>query len=83
MKDMTPQIEEITDKESLLRFMAKLIDDYRGNSGAWENTSIDGYLASIMSWIEDSPSSEEGGIEWNKTDCSLIAKLLYMGKIYE
>lgn len=36
MKDMTPQIEEITDKESLLRFMAKLIDDYRANSEAWE-----------------------------------------------
>lgn len=83
MNDVIKQIEEIADKEDLLCFIAKLIDDCRNNPEVWENTTVDGYLESMMAWIKDCSASEPNCTDWNKRDCALIAKVLYIGKIYE
>ncbi|MBQ8747470.1 MAG: hypothetical protein IJZ08_06355 [Clostridia bacterium] len=83
MDDMVKHIEGVTDKDAFLHFIQKLIDDYRGNLQEWENKSIDEYLGAIRSWIEDFSVSEFNNIDWNKIEYSTIAKILYMGKIYE
>ena len=81
--DIAGQIEGISDKDELLCFIQRLIDDFRNNPHEWENKSIDEYLEGMLSWIEDFSDSEFNDIKWNNFDYSTMAKILYMGKIYE
>lgn len=83
MDYITKIIESISDKEDFLSFIQRLIVDYRENPQKWENKSVDEYLQAMVSWIEDFSSSEFNNIDWNKIDYTTLAKLLYMGKIYE
>lgn len=77
------EIEEISSKETFLTFLDKLISDFHKNLSEWENRSVDLYLEAMKSWIEDFSSSEFNDIDWNHIDYSTMAKILYMGKIYE
>ena len=83
MNNVIEEIEKMSDKEAFLSFVQKLIDDYKANPQEWENKTVDEYLDSMMSWVEDYSKSEFNDIDWNKTDYSVMAKILYMGKIYE
>lgn len=83
MQDIIAQIEQISGKEDFLSFLDQLIFDYRNNTQEWENTKIDLYLEAMQTWIEDYSSSEFNDIDWDKISYSTIAKILYMGKIYE
>lgn len=83
MNDIINQIEEISDKEAFLSFLEALIFDYRKHPKEWENTTIDLYLEAMMSWIEDYSSSEFNDIDWKDINYSTMAKILYMGKLYE
>ena len=76
-------IDGVTDKESLLHFMKMLINDYRENSQEWEHDSIDEYLDAMTAWVNDFSKCQYNDIDWNKIDYSVIARILYMGKIYE
>ena len=81
--DWNKCIDGVTDKESLLHFMEMLIHDYRENPHEWENGSIDAYLDAMMAWVDDFSKCQHNDIDWNKIDYSAIARILYMGKIYE
>ena len=83
MHDFKKQIEGILSKEEFLAFLQMLIDDFRRNPSEWENTTIDLYLEAILSWVEDYSSSDWNDIDWNNISYSTMAKILYMGKIYE
>lgn len=83
MNDWDKYIEGVTDKESLLHFMKMLIDDYRKNPQEWEHDSIDEYLDAMMAWVHDFSKSKYNDIDWNHIDYSLLARILYSGKIYE
>lgn len=83
MSDYIEQIKGISNKEAFLEFLYKLVLDFRNNSNEWENQSIDLYLEAMLSWIEDFSSSECNDIDWNTINYSTMAKILYMGKIYE
>lgn len=83
MDDITKIIERISGKEDFLSFIQRLVVDYRENPQKWENKSVDEYLQAMVSWIEDFSSSEFNNIDWNKIDYTTLAKLLYIGKIYE
>ena len=83
MKDIANYIDAVNDKEKLLRFIKMLLEDYRKNPQEWEHNSIDGYLDAIMAWIHDFSNCELNDIDWNKINYSVIARILYMGKIYE
>lgn len=76
-------IEEISDKKAFLVFLSELNNNFLTNSEEWENRTIDEYLKAMQSWIEDYSSSEFNDIDWGKVDYSLLARILYMGKIYE
>ena len=66
-----------------LAFLDELNSSSLTNSEEWENRAIDEFLNAIQSWIEDFSSSEFNDIDWGKVDYSLLARILYMGKIYE
>ena len=76
------QIANVYDKDSFIKYLNLLAKDSEENPQEWENTTISQYLQSIAGWIEDW-SSRYGNEEFEKLDYNEMAKLLYMGKIYE
>lgn len=76
------QIANVYDKDSFIKYLNLLAKDFEENPQEWENTTVSQYLQSIASWIEDW-SSRYGNEEFEKLDYNEMAKLLYMGKIYE
>jgi hypothetical protein len=83
--DLYKEIENIATKEDFLRFMELLIDNFRNNPDDWENKSLENYLESIQSWVEDMDGYYKNNniqtpesISWN-----FFANVLYAAKIYE
>ncbi len=83
MRDERKQIEAISGKEDFLVFLNDLIANRRENPEEWENTTIEYYLEAMASWIEDFSTSKYNDIDWENVDYVTMAKILYMGKIYE
>ncbi len=81
MDCISKRIEEISSKKAFLAFLDELNSSFLTNSEEWENRTIDEFLNAIQSWIEDYSSSEFNDIDWGKVDYSLLARILYMGKI--
>ena len=61
----------------------ELAEDAKEKTFEWKNTTISEYLESIAGWIEDTDEKSLYPVEWDKKDLKLLAKMLYMGKIYE
>lgn len=55
---------------------------YEENPSEWANKTITDFLGQIASWVDDYSMFDEE-TDWEKVDYKTIAKLLYMGKIYE
>lgn len=79
------EIKNVKTKEDFLRFLEMLANDRKSNAEEWENKSVEDYLLSIQSWIEDMEGYYENNnievpqnIDWN-----FIANIFYAGKIYE
>lgn len=80
---MVEQIESISNKEQLIKFIYDLAKDAKEKLFEWDNTTISEYLESIAGWIEDNDEQSLCPVKWDKKDLKLLAKMLYMGKIYE
>lgn len=80
---MVEQPESISNKEQLIKFINDLAKDAKEKSFEWENITISDYLESIAGWVEDNDEQSLFPVEWDKKDLGLLAKMLYMGKIYE
>jgi len=79
------EIKNVKTKEEFLGFLEMLANDRRSSAEEWKNKSIEDYLLSIQSWIEDMDGYYENNnlevpqnIDWN-----FIANIFYVGKIYE
>ena len=83
MNDIEAYMNEVSDKETFLRFVKILVDDYRENSQEWAHNSIDEYLDAIAAWVTDFSKCQYNDVDWKKIDYSIIARILYMGKMYE
>ena len=83
MDDIRKQIEEISCKEDFLSFLSWLASDFRASPQEWENRTVDQYLEAVRSWVEDFSASEYNDIDWSRMEYSLMARILYMGKLYE
>ncbi|WP_315121149.1 hypothetical protein [uncultured Clostridium sp.] len=79
------EIKNVKTKEDFLRFLEILANDRRSNSDEWENKSVEDYLLSIQSWIEDMDGYyENNNLEVPKNiDWNFIANIFYVGKVYE
>lgn len=73
----TENIESIHTVDDFVAFLKAMENDYKMNKGEWKNISLDDYFESISAWIVDTQHCDD------KLDFSAMAKMLYMGKIYE
>ncbi|WP_310602692.1 DUF7660 family protein [Anaerosporobacter sp.] len=79
------RINNIKSKDELIDFLNFLSKDRCKKEGEWKNNTIEDYLASIRSWIDDMEGYYENNnlpIP-NNENWSFIAMLFYVGKIYE
>ena len=81
--DPFEQIINVNSKESFFIFLESLQNDFHTNPQEWENTTISTYLESIRNWIEDFSDCPNNDIDWNSLDYATLARISYMGKIYE
>ena len=77
------KIQSITDKTSFIEFLDLLAKDYAINPFEWENNTIQYFIEAMSSWIADFSESDYNDIDWEKPDYQTLAKILYMGKLYE
>ena len=77
------KINKISGQEAFIQFLEDLSLDYQQHLEAWENTTIPDYLQQMASWIEDDSASPTKNIVWAEVDFQVLAKILYMGKLYE
>ena len=73
----TENIENIRTVNDFVAFLRVMGNDYKMNKSEWKNIQLDDYFESISAWIVDTKLCDD------KLDFSVIAKMLYMGKIYE
>ena len=83
MENIHKQIEKIKSKNDFLTFLNQLSKDFRENSDEWENKTAGEYIRAMDSWIEDYSAAPNNDIDWDSPDYKTLAKILYMGKIYE
>ena len=81
--DIVAKIEGISCKEDFLSFLAQLAADFRASPQEWENRTVDQYLEAMRSWVEDFSTSEYNDTDWSRVEYSIMARMLYMGKLYE
>ena len=81
MTDPIEQINNISNMEDFLNFVIQLAKDAKEHPEEWTNTTITDYLGQIASWIDDCYLFEDK-INFEKLDYKVLAKILYMGKIY-
>ena len=73
----TENIENIRTVNDFVAFLRVMENDYKMNKSEWKNIQLDDYFESISAWVVDTQLCDD------KLDFSAIAKMLYMGKIYE
>lgn len=72
-------IERIQDQETFELFLKAMEVDFKNNQEQWSNITIDAYFEAIAAWLS---CQDEKAIE-NPANWSFIAKVMYIGKIYE
>lgn len=83
MENINNLIEKIKSKNDFLAFLNQLSKDFTDNSEQWENKTAGEYIQAMASWTEDYSACPNNDIDWDGLDYKTLAKILYMGKIYE
>lgn len=81
--DFITLFESLQSKKDLVIFIRLLSESFVAEPETWENLTIDQYLESIASWIEDSEFLETEKSSLANSVCKGIAQTMYVGKIYE
>jgi hypothetical protein len=76
------QIGNVNDRDTFIEFLNLLAKDFEEKPQEWENATVPQYLQSIAGWIEDS-GDRNGNGEYDKLNYQELAKIFYVGKIYE
>ena len=82
MKNPIEQINNINGKEDFLDFVARLADNAQEKPEEWANSTVSDYLNQLAGWVEDY-SAVDSTVDWENFDYKTLAKILYMGKLYE
>lgn len=80
---VTDVINLIDTKEDFILFIELLQKDFTINNKDWKNKNINEYLSSLVSWVEDFSNCPQNDVDWSKVEWKVIARIFYMGKIYE
>ena len=76
------KIETITDKESFREFL-DLLAKYHTVTPKWEDKTIPNFIVAMSVWIEGYSEMDCNDINWEQLDYQALAKILYMGKLWE
>ena len=76
------KIETITDKESFREFL-DLLAKYHTVTPKWEDKTIPNFIVAMSVWIEGYSEMDYNDINWEQLDYQALAKILYMGKLWE
>ncbi len=80
---MYQEIRTIAAKEDFVRFLRRLSMDALLHPEEWENRTVPEYLEQVANWIEDFSESPANDIDWDNMEFRTLARMLYMGKLYE
>lgn len=83
MLNIIERIESISNKNEFIQFVNDLAMNNRENPDEWANTTISDYLEQMAAWVEDFSECPMNDIDWKQVDFSVLARILYMGKLYE
>ena len=76
------QIGEVNDRDTFIEFLNMLAKDFEEKPQEWENATVPQYLQSIAGWMEDCDDRYVNE-KLDKLDYQELAKIFYVGKIYE
>ena len=77
-------IENIKNINDSIEFLQNLACDYEKNKDEWQNCSINAYIEAVAAYIKDSSDPDAAIVaDWSGVDAAKVAKMFYMGKIYE
>lgn len=77
-------INQIKTSHDLVNVLKLLANDFKVNPKDWENTTVDEFIEAVAGYIEDSNHEQAfDQILWDNEKLSIVARLFYMGKIYE
>ena len=82
LNNLIEQINNINGKQALLDFVARLAKDAKKKPEEWANSTVSDYLNQLAGWVEDY-SAVDSTVDWENFDYKTLAKILYMGKLYE
>lgn len=80
---MVSEIDQIRNKSDFTQFLHWLAEDFQNHSEEWSNRSVPEFLERIASWIEDFSDCPMNDIQWDGFDFKALARMFYMGKLYE
>jgi len=97
LADPTPNPDSVSDEASFLAFVRALEADRRlaavlekqdqhiggGAHRGWQNSTIEHFLESAVSWAEDSRFGRTQGLSDGTSPWRRLVVFLYAGKIYE
>ncbi len=74
---MSPDVQNVFDKDSFLKFMTAFTADLKENSAGWENADLPSFLDALTAWTVDW-TFESSLNPWRHA-----ASMLAAAKIYE
>lgn len=77
------KLQEIKNKDDFVGFLRAMSEDFVNAPEEWANGDIPSFLEAMAAWVEDRSGSPFDDTDYNKTDYNAIARIIYMGKLYE
>lgn len=82
-QNIVRKIGQISTPEDFASYLDALSIDFTDHKEVWESWTIADYLESISAWVRDFSQCPNNDIDWDKVDFKTIARIFYMGKVYE
>lgn len=82
----TPYEIQVTDRQSFIKFLELLQQDYLKNSTEWENSTFDNFFKALASYTEDIQdyyTNTNQNINADTPSWKVFADILKGAKIYE
>ncbi|MFJ3099551.1 DUF7660 family protein [Streptomyces hydrogenans] len=85
MGDIRRIAQGIETREDLAEFLRLAVDDLKGNPQAWENDSLESFLAAWSAWTLDCPGwfAAHGEPVPDAPDWKLIGQMVLAARVYE
>jgi hypothetical protein len=83
--DLLDCAKSINGKDSFLKFMLLLIDDFKNNKTCWENQDLLPFLEAASAWIHDMEAfyANQGVAMPANIDWKVFADILLAARVYE